>query len=183
MALFVATACVTGQVRAQAASADTSEVAHIEDVARRVMEGAKYATFVTLDATGRPRSRTVQPQSPDSVFTVWFATNPRTRKVGDIGHDGRVVLHYFDAALSGYVSLVGRARVVRDRATKEAHWAKAWDSFYPDRDSSVVLIAVIAERLEVVCTKLGVEGDKGTWLPPAVALTHPSASRKPIKPR
>jgi general stress protein 26 len=104
--------------------------------------------------------------APDSTWTVWFATNPKTRKVDDIRRDGRVVLHYFDKDVLGYVSLVGRARVVRDRPTKDAHWNPAWSSFYPDRDSSVVLVAVTAERLEVVCTKLGVEGDKGTWRPP-----------------
>lgn len=152
------------------ATADTAATSRIERAARQLIDAAKYAAFVTLDASGRPRSRTVQPEAPDSAFTVWFATNPRTRKVIDIGHDGHVVLHYFDPALLGYVSLVGRARVIRDRATKDAHWAKAWDAYYADRDTSVVLIAVTAERLEVVCTKLGIEGDKGTWLPPSVSL-------------
>lgn len=182
-ALLAASLSRADPVHAQTPRSDTTSASRIEDVARRVMEGAKYATFVTLDATGAPRSRTVQPQPPDSAFTVWFATNPRTRKVVDVAHDGRVVLHYFDPALSGYVSLVGRARVVRDRATKNAHWAKAWDTFYADRDTSVVLIAVTAERLEVVCTKLGVEGDSGTWLPPAVTLAPRPAVRRPIRRR
>ena len=144
--------------------------ARIETAARKIVAGAVYATFVTLDNTGRPRTRQVQPQSPDSTWTVWFATNPKTRKVADIARDGRVVLHYFDPKLAGYVSLIGRARVVRDRATKDAHWAPAWSAFYPDRDSSVVLIAVRAERLEVVCVALGIEGDKGTWLPPSLRV-------------
>ena len=160
--------------------ADAARASRIAAVARQVIDAAKFATFVTLDETGRPRSRTVQPQAPDSVFTVWFATNPRTRKVIDIGHDGRVVLHYFDPALAGYVSLVGRARVVRDRATKDAHWAKTWDGHYPDRDTSVVLIAVKAERLEVVCAKLGIEGDKGTWLPPSVSLVRSKSATAKI---
>lgn len=175
-----ATLLVSATVGAQSPIADSTATARIAEVARRVIEGARFATFVTLDSTGRPRSRTVHPASPDSTFTVWFATNPRTRKVVDIGRDGRVVLHYFDEALSGYVSLIGRARVVRDRPTKEAHWSKAWDTYYPDRDTGVVLVAVTAERLEVVCTKLGIEGDKGTWLPPAVSLTstrHRQSSR------
>ena len=164
-----ATLLVSATVGAQSTIADSVATVRIEEVARRVIEGAKFATFVTLDSTGRPRSRTVQPASPDSTFTVWFATNPRTRKVVDIGRDGRVVLHYFDEMLSGYVSLIGRARVVRDGPTKAAHWAKAWDAYYPDRDTSVVLVSVTAERLEVVCAKLGIEGDKGTWLPPSIS--------------
>ena len=155
---------------AQTVAGDTAAHSRIEAAARRIAAAAVYATFVTLDNTGRPRTRQVEPQLPDSAWTVWFATNPKTRKVADIARDGRVVLHYFDPTLSCYTSLSGRARAVRDRATKDAHWAPAWSSYYPDRDTSVVLIAVHAERLEVVCPKLGIDGDKGTWLPPSVRL-------------
>lgn len=136
-------------------------------VVRRLMAGAQYATLVTLDERGAPRSRTVQPSAPERDFVVWFATNPRTRKVEDIARDGRVVLHYFDSKRLGYVSVVGTARLVRDRATKNAHWNPAWDAFYKDRDSSVVLVAVTPERLEIVSDADKITGDKATWRPPA----------------
>jgi general stress protein 26 len=139
-------------------------------VARNIITAAKYATLVTLDETKGPRTRMVQPQPPDSVFTVWFATNPRTRKVQDIARDGRVVMHYFDPAREGYVSLIGRARVVRDLPTKLAHWNPAWDAFYKSRDTSVVLIEVRADRLEIVSDKDGVTGDQATWRPPVLTL-------------
>ena len=87
------------------------------------------------------------------------------------------MLHYFDPATLSYVSLIGRARVVRDRATKDAHWTAAWNAFYPDRDTSVVLIAVRAERLEIVSSTLGIAGDAATWQPPTVIL-HPPRDRR-----
>lgn len=139
-------------------------------IARRIMIAAKYATLATLDETRGPRTRMVQPQPPDSQFTVWFATNPRTRKVRDITRDGRVVLHYFDPARDSYVSLIGRARVVRDMPTKLAHWDPAWDAFYKSRDTSVVLIEVRADRLEIVSDKDGVTGDQATWRPPVFTV-------------
>lgn len=142
----------------------------LEQSARRIIASVAYPTFITTDATGRPQARTVQPQQPDSTWTVWFATNPRTRKVREITRDQRVVLHYFDQPTLSYVALIGRARVVRDRPTKDAHWTAAWTPFYPDRDTSVVLIAVTAERLEIVSSTLGITGDAATWRPPTVRL-------------
>jgi general stress protein 26 len=139
-------------------------------VARSIMLAAKYATLATLDETKGPRTRMVQPQPPDSLFTVWFATNPRTRKVRDIARDGRVVMHYFDPVREGYVSLIGRGRVVRDLPTKLAHWDPAWDAFYKSRDTSVVLIEVRADRLEIVSDKDGVTGDQATWQPPVLTV-------------
>lgn len=143
--------------------------------ARRIIEGARYAAFITTDASGAPQVRTVQPQLPDSLWTVWFATNPRTRKVEQVTRDARVVLHYWDARTLSYVALTGTARVVRDRATKDAHWAPAWNAFYPDRDSSVVLIAVTAERLEIASATLPISSDPVTWRPPSVRLRRSPA--------
>jgi general stress protein 26 len=150
-----------GTAQAASAPADTAAIV------RRIIAGAQYATLVTLDERGAPRARTVQPRPPEADFSVWLATNPRTRKVQDITRDPRVVLHYFDPARPGYVSITGRARVVRDRATKNAHWEPAWDAFYKDRDTSVVLISVVPSRIEIVSDKDGMTGDQVTWRPPA----------------
>ncbi|MBY0488745.1 MAG: pyridoxamine 5'-phosphate oxidase family protein [Gemmatimonadaceae bacterium] len=147
-------------VGAQVAPKDTAAIV------RRLIAGAKYATFVTLDERGAPRSRMVQPKPPERDFTVWFATNPRTRKVQDITRDGRVVLHYFDPVRQGYVSIVGTATVARDKATKDAHWDPAWDAFYKDRENGVVLIGVTPDHLEIVSDKDHITGDNATWRPP-----------------
>lgn len=162
----LSSAPVLAQVTARAATVRPD----LEASARRIVSAVAFPTFITTDATGRPQARTVQPRAPDSTWTVWFATNPRTRKVREIARDPRVVLHYFDPASLSYVALIGRARVIRDRATKAAHWTSAWDTFYPDRDTSVVLIAVQTERLEIVSSSLGIAGDAATWRPPSITL-------------
>lgn len=151
--------------------------AALEVAARRIVASVPYPTFITTDANGRPQARTVQPMAPDGSWTVWFATSPRTRKVTEIARQPYVVLHYFDAATKSYVAMAGRARVVRDRATKNAHWNPAWSEFYSDRDTSVVLIVVQAERLEIVSAALGVEGDKATWRPPTLRLRPPRPAK------
>jgi general stress protein 26 len=178
-AMFVAS--IAGSVQAQPSPrhADTT----LLRTARRIMHDAEYAAFITLDARGQPQARTVQPVEPDSAMTVWFATNPHTRKVAQLKRDPRATLHYFDRASLAYVTLLGRARVVTDPTEKAAHWQAAWSKFYPDRDTSVALVEVTPERLEVVDIKHGIEGDKGTWLPPMLSVERSPARRATRSPR
>ena len=163
-------AVLSAQAAPTPAVAPPRTPAALEAAARQIVASVPYPTFITTDANGHPQARTVQPMAPDSSWAVWFATNPRTRKVAEITRHPHVVLHYFDPVTRSYVALVGRARVVRDRRTKDAHWNPQWSTFYPDRDTSVVLIVVQAERLEIVSAKLGVEGDKATWRPPTIRI-------------
>ena len=160
-------------LRAQSSQSAQSSASLLR-AARTIIAASRYATFITLDSSGAPQSRTVQPVAPDSAMTVRFATNPRSRKVGEVMHDGRASLHYFDEASLAYVALVGRARVIRDKAEKARYWNPAWNEFYPDRDTSVVLIEVTPERLEVVDIKRGINGDKLTWRAPSVRIRKAS---------
>lgn len=137
----------------------------LDSIARRIVAAARYATFVTVDGASQPQARTVQPLRPDTAWRVWFATNPRTRKVREVARQPRVALHYFDHATESYVTITGRARVVRDRRSKDAHWDPAWNAFYKNRDTDVVLIVVEAARVEVVSPALGVDSDATTWRP------------------
>ena len=161
----------SSSLRAQSADTTTRD---LPTVARQIIAAAQYATFITADGTGQPQARTVQPLAPTEDWEVWFATNPRTRKVGQIRANPKVVLHYFDRTTLSYVALIGRAPVITDRATKDAHWDNAWSQFYPDRDSSVALIRVRAASLEVVSTNLKIVGDARTWRPPSVKIRQPT---------
>lgn len=155
------------------ASAQASP-AQLDSVARRVVAAARYATFVTADVAGQPFTRTVQPKPPTGSWTVWFATNPRTRKVREVEQQPRVAMHWFDAATDSYVAVTGRARIVRDRATKDANWDPAWNAFYKNRDTDVVLVRVDVSRVEVVSPRNGVDSDKTTWRPQSFVLRVPT---------
>jgi len=138
------------------------------DTARQIMESAHYCALITVDQSGWPQARTIDPFLPESNMVVWFATNPKTRKVPQIQADSRVTLYYFDLGSLGYVTLLGTARLVDEKKEKERWWKKGWEAFYPDRDSSYLLVTVTPVRLEVVSTKRGISGDPITWEPPAV---------------
>jgi len=135
--------------------------------AREIMEAARYTALITLDSTGHPQARAIDPFAPEGGFVVWIGTNRRTRKVGEIRRDPRVTLYYFDELTAAYVTIRGTARIVTDTAETARRWKPEWEAFYPDR-AEYVLIAVTPQRLEIVSEGLGIVGDPATWAPPVV---------------
>jgi general stress protein 26 len=153
--------------------ASAQEGGHSRDellaVARRVMTDARYATLATVDESGRPQSRIMDPFPPDSQMVVWLGTNAHTRKVAQIRSEPRVALTYFDPATYGYVTLVGRATLVDDPAETAMRFKPEWEALYRDRDRDYLLIRVVPERLELVSVADGVgEVDPISWHPPTV---------------
>jgi general stress protein 26 len=135
--------------------------------ARAIITAVRYTTLITLDSTGHPQARAIDPFAPDGDFVVRIGTNRRTRKVGEIGRDPRVTLYYFDELSAAYVTIRGTATIVTDPAETARHWKPEWEAFYPDR-ADYVLIAVTPLRLEIVSEGLGIVGDPVTWAPPVV---------------
>jgi general stress protein 26 len=138
------------------------------DAAREMMINTGVCALITQDEDGRSRVRSMDAFEPESDFTVWFGTNPRSRKVAQIKKDSTVTLYYFDADASGYVTIQGIAEIIDDWETKEKYWKDEWDSFYPDRIYDYVLIKVSPEWLEVISDKHEILGNPITWEPPKV---------------
>ncbi len=136
--------------------------------AREIMNAARFCALITLDESGRAQARTMDAFPPEDDMTVWFGTNPRSRKVSQIRRNPRVTLYYFDPQSQGYVTLFGTARLVNDPKEKKVRWKDAWVEFYPDREKDYILIAVTPERLEVVSPKHGIANSGADWLPPSI---------------
>ena len=156
---------VPASIMAQELSEDSLEL-----IAREIIESANFVALITLDANGHPQARVMDPFPPEENMTVWLATNPQSRKVVQIESDDRVTLYYFDNAGLGTVSLMGTARLVNDPTEKAKRWKSGWEAFYPDRDSSYLLIQVRPEFMEVVSVKHGLRGDPVTWKPQGLAI-------------
>jgi general stress protein 26 len=144
--------------------------------AREIVVGARYAALITRAEDGTLQARTIDPFAPESDFTIWFATNPLTRKVEEIRRDPRVTLYWFDPEVEGYVTLKGRAELVDDPEQRRRRWKPEWEAFYPDREGGYLLVRVTPDRLEVVSPRHGVTGDAVTWRPPAVEFPPPDVS-------
>ena len=136
--------------------------------AREIIAAAGPVSVITLDASGRPQARAIDAFAPDEGMVVWFATNPRSRKVAEIERDPRVTLYYYDAATASFVTLLGRARLVDDPAEKQKRWKPGFDAFWPDRGASYLLVEVTPDRLEVVSEARGIKNDPVTWAPQVV---------------
>ena len=138
------------------------------DAAREIMAASETCALITLDREGRSRVRVMDPFLPESDFTVWFGTNPKSRKVDQIKKDSRVSLYYFDSNSSGYVMIHGIAQLVDDPKEKEKRWKDVWKLFYPDKPEGYLLIKVSPEWMEVISYSHGIVGDPITWEPPIV---------------
>ena len=140
----------------------------IINAAREIMLSAATCTLITIDEQGRPRARAMDPFLPEDDFTVWFGTNPKSRKVDQIMKDDRVTLYYVDHDNSGYVMIHGKAQIIDDQIEKEKHWKVEWEAFYPNKQEAFVLIKVYPEWMEVISITRGILGDEETWEAPMV---------------
>ena len=149
--------------------------AHLDSVnnklnttAREIMTSAGTCALITLDQEGHPRVRTMDPFPPESDFTVWFGTNPKSRKVDQIKKNPSVTLYYIENDGSGYVMIHGIAQLVTNQEEKEKRWKDTWEAFYPNKQEDFLLIKVSPEWMEVISYSHSVVGDPITWEPPRV---------------
>lgn len=138
--------------------------------AKKLIASAYYTTLITQDKKHQPRARVVEPFFPEEDYTIWMATNPKSRKVQQLKHNSKTTLHYFDKNRLGYVSLMGDAFLVDDLTTKKQIWKEGWEKFYPKREQDFILIKFIPHTLELISPGEELLGDKKTWKPHQVIL-------------
>jgi len=138
--------------------------------ARKIIDSAYFGTFITIDKNGDAKARVMEPFAPDKNFTIYLATNPRSRKVQEVEQHPQATLHYFDRQNIGYVSLYGKANVVKNDSLKNALWKAGWERFYNNRDKDYMLIEFVPEYLELISIPDGFTGDKKTWMPSKVSF-------------
>lgn len=127
-------------------------VENILETAKRVMNAAKNCFLITLEESGHPTARIMDPFEPESGMRIWMGTNKNTRKVEQIKNDTRATLAYYDPEGMGYVNMIGKARLVTDPRLKDKWWKEEWKAFYPGGKESAVycLIEFSPFRIEVM---------------------------------
>lgn len=136
--------------------------------ARDIMNTAQTCALITIDHDGNARVRTMDAFLPENDFTVWFGTNPKSRKVAQIKNNPNVTLYYLDPNQSGYVTIHGSAQLVNDTSEKEKRWKEAWKAFYKNKTDDYLLIKVTPKWMEVISYAHGIVSDTSTWEPPVV---------------
>ena len=119
----------------------------MEKIAEIVKE-IRTAMLVTMDESGAPRSRPMATQSRPFDGTLWFFTANDSGKIDDLDRDDRVNVAYASKSET-YLSVSGRAEVIRDKALIQEMWSpmlKAW--FEGPDDPRLCLLRVDVDEAE-----------------------------------
>jgi general stress protein 26 len=123
-----------------------------ENVAKlaKLIKGVRVAMLTTVEADGCLRSRPMHTQESDFDGTLWFFTWVDSAKVHEIEHDQHVNLSYADPSDQVYVSVSGRARLVRDRTKIKELWNPIHKAWFPQGvdDPNIGLLRVDVEKAE-----------------------------------
>ena len=112
---------------------------------------AQFAMLGTYDAEGRCHSRPMAAvEHEDADGALWFFTRADSRKLREIGADPRVTLDYSDPGAKNWVSALGRAAIVDDRAKVDELWMEPLRTWFPEGrdDPAIRLIRVELESAE-----------------------------------
>lgn len=122
----------------------------IEHLAK-LMKKIDIAMLATVGKGGHLVSRPLSTQC--ATFDgerVWFLTERDTPKVGEIRRHPNVNVAYASKDANTYLSVSGKARVVRDQALIDTFWNDAMKAFFPNGkdDPNIVLIEVAVDTIE-----------------------------------
>ena len=106
--------------------------------------------MVTTHTGGRMRSRPMHAIADRDENTVYFITDSRGAKDDEIAAAPDVCLAFADIGDNTYLSLTGRAEMVRDPAKAEELWSTEAQAWWPrgPRDPSVRVLRVDPEQAE-----------------------------------
>jgi len=123
---------------------------------KELIENIDFCMLTTLDE-GYLRSRPMSTQEFEVDGDLWFFTSDKTHKVEEIAKDNRVNAAYLQPGDDRYVSVSGRAEVVKDRAKIEELWSPILKAWFPDGldDPSLCLLRVSVEQAEYWDTPSG----------------------------
>lgn len=116
---------------------------------RELTEGIDICMLTTIDG-GQLRSRPMSTQQFEFDGDLWFFTSDRTHKIDEIKNDNRVCAGYSKPEDNRYLSISGRAEVVKDRAKIEELWSPVLKAWFPEGidDPSLCLLKIPVEHAE-----------------------------------
>lgn len=114
------------------------------------LEKVKIAMLTTEAADGSLRSRPMYTAQAESTGVLWFFTSDHSAKVGAIQHDSQVNLGYSDPDSDTYVSVSGKAEIIKDKAKMNDLWAAPMKAWFPKglEASDIALLKVTVNSAE-----------------------------------
>lgn len=115
-----------------------------------MVKDIEFAMLTTVEPDGSLRSRPMATQKIEFDGDLWFFTRASSPKVDDVEHEQNVNASFARPEGQQYVSVSGKARLVRDRAKIEELWNPAYKAWFPEGldDPDLALLKVSAEKAE-----------------------------------
>lgn len=116
---------------------------------QELIEGIDFCMLTTIDG-GHLRSRPMSTQQFEFDGDLWFFTSDNTHKIEEIEKDSRVNASYSKSEDNHFVSVSGRASIVKDRAKMEELWNPVLKAWFPEglEDPNLCLMRVRVEQAE-----------------------------------
>lgn len=149
---------------------DSEVEINLETIARKIIKDAKNCTLITSDTLGLTYARPMDPFLPESDFTIWMATNPKSSKVKQLRENPKSTLFYFHPKNGAYVTLQGSIEIVNSQVEKDKHWKEEWKNFYHNKTTDFLLLKFKPNRGFVISETHKIFGDSITWSPPVFDL-------------
>ena len=125
-----------------------------------LIRSVEFAMLVTEDA-GQLRSRPMASIGQEFDGNLWFFTRASAHKVLEVQQDQRVNAAFGHPGKQHYVSVSGRASLVRDPAEVKQRWVESLRTWFPKgtEDPDIALLRVHVEQAEY-------------WDAPSSAMVH-----------
>ena len=135
---------------------ETNDTAKLWDLIKTV----EIAMLVTEDGE-HLRSRPMAMSQDSFDGTLWFFTRASSHKVTEVAADERVNLSFAHPGKQDYVSVSGRATLVRDRGAVDDHWVESIRTWFPKGkdDPDIALLKITVQQAEY-------------WDAPSSAMLH-----------
>lgn len=136
--------------------------------AREIIDATHYCGLVTIDSTGQPQIRTMNPFPANDNLITWFATSRTSRKVREIKNNPKVCVYFADHVnAKGYVDINGTAEVIDDKDLLVKMKRDYWNGI-PNWQNIFVLIKIVPKSIEVINYKHGLNNDPNTSKAPSI---------------
>jgi general stress protein 26 len=109
-----------------------------------LIKDIKVAMMTTIEPDGTLHSRPMWNHKADSAGDLWFFTRERSPKVRELSKDSQVNLAYANPDSQDYVSVSGKAEIIRDQSKIKELWTEGLRTWFPKGpdDPDIALIRI-----------------------------------------
>ena len=117
---------------------------------RKLVKGTRVAMLTTVAPDGTLRSRPWPRSRRRSARELWFFTRASAPKADEMRDNDHVNVTFADAETNRYLSVSGRASVVKDAARIAEMWSGRLKAWFPEgkKDPDLALLRVRVDRAE-----------------------------------